>query len=109
MIAQALLTAAVVVALQTASPNVYRSLERGTPVHNAGALHAVIVSVNYADPSLTVRRHGMLRGVTIVPNTSIFRGGRPEGFSDLRPGMRVVIAAYQVSGRLVAQSIRIAP
>lgn len=92
---------------QTAPPNVYRSLESGTPVHDAGQIRGRIVAVDYPAGEVTVRTGLRTRRVQVVPSTTIYRRGQYATLSDLRPGERVTIAAYEVSGRFVAQSIRL--
>jgi hypothetical protein len=92
---------------QTPPPNVYRSLEAGKPTHAVGDIHGLIVSVDYPSGLLMLQVAGRRRTVAVVPSTTIYRRGQYATFSDLRPGERVSISAYEVSGRLVAQTIRI--
>jgi hypothetical protein len=92
---------------QSPPPNVYHSLEAGKPVHAVGDIHGQIVSVDYPSGLLVVAAGRDHRTVTVVPSTTIYRRGQYATFSDLRPGERVSISAYEVSGRLVAQTIRL--
>lgn len=92
---------------QVATPNVYRSLEAGKPVHAVGELSGRIVSVDYPAGTILVATGKANRTVTVLPSTSIERRGQYATLSDLRAGQHVKIAVYEVSGRLVAQTIRL--
>jgi hypothetical protein len=92
---------------QTPSPNVYRSLEAGKPVHAAGEIHGTIAAVDYPGGELVVRDGEQSRAIAVVPSTTIYRHGQYATLADLRRGQRVTITAFEVGGRLVAQTIRI--
>ena len=92
---------------QTPSPNVYRSLESGKPVHAAGEIRGIITSIDYPSGIIVVRERSHSRTVAVVPGTTIYRRGQYATLADLRAGQKVTIAAYEVGGRLVAQTIRI--
>ena len=89
------------------TPNVYRSLESGRPVHDAGEIRGRIQSIDYPGGTLVV--HGSMgnRVIAVVPSTTIYRHGEYSTLSDLRRGQQVDISVYEVGGRLVAQTIRI--
>ncbi len=90
-----------------ATPNVYRSLDAGKPAHDVGHLRGRVVSVDYAEGSFVVRtaRGDLL--IAILPNTTVSRGDRDAGISDVRPGQSVELSVYEVGGRLVARRIRL--
>ena len=92
---------------QVATPNVYRSLEAGKPVHAAGEITGRIVSVDYPAGTIVVNAGKVNRTISVLPSTSIERRGQYATLSDLRAGQHVKISAYEVSGRLVAQTIRL--
>ncbi len=94
---------------QTASPsaNVYRSLESGRPVHDAGEIRGRIESVDYPGGTLVVSSGRTKRVIAVVPSTTIYRRGEYSTLADLRRGQKVDISVYEVGGRLVAQTIRI--
>jgi hypothetical protein len=89
------------------TPNVYRSLESGRPVHDAGEIRGRIESVDYPEGTLVVRGRMGKRVIAVVPSTTIYRRGEYSTLADLRRGQRVDISVYEVGGRLVAQTIRI--
>lgn len=107
VLAVALSGANAAVRAQTPAPNVYRSLEAGKPVHAAGELRGRIVSVDYPSGMLVINEGARNQTVAVVPSTTIYRHGKDATVSDLRTGEHVTISAYEVSGRLVAQTIRI--
>lgn len=88
------------------SPNVYRSLDSRAP-RDAGVVQGTIESVDYAGESIRVRGPRGTMTVAVVPSTTIYRGKEYAALSDLRSGQAVEIALYEVSGRFVAQSIRL--
>jgi hypothetical protein len=103
----ALGTAVCGAAAQTPSPNVYHSLESGKPARPANDVNGQIVSVDYPSGMLVVRDGGRDRTIAVVPSTAIYRKGQYATLADLRPGQHVAISVYEVSGRLVAQTIRL--
>lgn len=92
---------------QTPPPNVYRSLEAGKPVHAVGEIRGRIVSVDYPAGTIVVDDGKRRRVVAVLPSTSIEKRGQYATLSDLRAGQHVEISAYEVSGHLVAQTIRL--
>ncbi|MEO9264685.1 MAG: hypothetical protein ABI282_11370 [Candidatus Baltobacteraceae bacterium] len=91
------------------TPNpVYRSFESGKTAHDAGVIRGVIADVDYSGGMLMIKSHGHeLVAVAVVPSTAIYQGKQYETFSDLHRGQSVEISAYEVDGRLVAQTIRL--
>jgi hypothetical protein len=89
------------------TPNVYRSLESGRPVHDAGEIRGRIDSIDYPEGTLVVSGPMGKRVIAVVPSTTIYRHGEYSTLADLRRGQRVDISVYEVGGRLVAQTIRI--
>jgi Domain of unknown function (DUF5666) len=88
------------------TPNVYHSLESRQP-HDAGIIRGKIEAVDYSAGVIRVRGPHGVQTITVVPSTSIYHGREYATLSDLRPGQNVEIAAYEVGGRLIAQSIRL--
>lgn len=85
--------------------NVYRSLDSKS-ARDAGVIRGTIDSVDYASGSVVVRGQHGLQTVNLTPSTTIYHGSQYATFSDLRRGQSVEIDVYEVSGHLVAQSIR---
>jgi len=92
---------------QTATPNVYRSLDSGSRARPANEIRGRIESVDYPGGMLVVRDGPHRTLVAVVPSTTIYRRGGYGTLSDLRRGEHVDISVYMVGGRLVAQTIRI--
>ena len=88
------------------SPNLYRSLESHAP-RNAGIIQGRILAVDYSSGSIRIRGPHGIQVVAVVPSTTIYNGRGYATLSDLSGGQLVEIAAYEVGGRLVAQSIRL--
>ncbi|HTZ56334.1 MAG TPA: hypothetical protein VMB20_14905 [Candidatus Acidoferrum sp.] len=91
----------------TPTPNVYRALESGRDARPAGEIRGRIDSIDYPGGTLAVRVNGSTRIITVTPSTTIYQHGGYATFADLRRGQHVDISVYEVSGRLVAQTIRI--
>jgi hypothetical protein len=92
---------------QSPPPNVYRSLESGGPVHDAGEIRGRIESVDYPAGTILVRSGRTRRTIAVVPSTTIYQHGLYATLADLRRGERADLWVYEVGGRLVAQTIRI--
>ncbi|MDP9023890.1 MAG: hypothetical protein M3N13_00760 [Candidatus Eremiobacteraeota bacterium] len=89
-------------------PNpLYRSLESGKAAHDAGVFRGVVDDVDYAGATITIKTHGRNLVIAVVPSTAIYQGTQYGTFSDVHRGQSVEIAAYEVDGRLVAQTIRL--
>jgi hypothetical protein len=91
---------------QTASPNVYKSLESGSP-HHAAEIRGRIVSIDYAGESFVVASGGTQKLVAVMPTTTLSSHGAYTAFADLRKGQQVDVTVVEVDGHLVAQTIRI--
>jgi len=91
----------------TPAPNLYRSLEAGHSARPAGEIRGTIASVDYPGGTLVVRNRARSDVVAVVPATTIYEHGEYATFADLHRGQHVDITAYEVGGRLVAQTIRI--
>lgn len=92
---------------QTPTPNVYRALDSGRAAHPAAAIRGRIESVDYPGGTIAVRAGGSTRVIAVTPSTTIYQRGGYATFADLRRGQSVDVTAYEVGGRLVAQTIRI--
>lgn len=92
---------------QTATPNLYRSLESESGARPAKEIRGRIESVDYPGGTLIVRHGANRTVVAVVPATTIYRRGGYATLADLRRGENVDISVYMVGGRLVAQTIRI--
>ncbi len=95
------------VAAQTPTPNVYRALESGRAAHPAAEIRGRIDGIDYPGGTFAVRTNGSTRIIAVTPSTTIYQHGGYATFADLRRGQSVVVAVYEVGGRLVAQSIRL--
>lgn len=73
--------------------------------------HAVIVGtvvgIDYGSAALMVATNRGVVPVAVTPSTNIFRGSSYASFADLGRGAHVEIEAADISGRLIAQLIRI--
>ncbi|HTX57638.1 MAG TPA: hypothetical protein VMD47_11125 [Candidatus Acidoferrales bacterium] len=92
---------------QTATPNLYRTLESDHPAHPAAEIRGFIEKIDYPGTTLIVRTGAATKVVAILPATTIYQRGGYATFAALRRGQRVVISVYEVGGRLIAQTIRI--
>jgi len=93
---------------QVEPPNpVYRSLDSGKTVHDAGVVRGVIDSVDYSVGMLVVKTQHGREVITVVPTTAIYQGDQYATLGDLRRGQSVTVSVYEVGGRLVAQMIRL--
>jgi hypothetical protein len=91
--------------LATPAPNsVYQSLDTGK-AHAAPSVSGTIASVDYPAGTIVVKTAHGAQAVSIVPNTSIYRGNAYIALSDLHSGESVEIAVSVVGGRLVAQTV----
>jgi hypothetical protein len=97
-----LLLSPVVAVAQT---SVYQSVE-SSKAHNAGRVQGRIVSIDYSAGQIVVDTGHGRTPVAVVPSTTFYHGRQYETLSDLRVGQRVDIAASEVNGSLVAQTIR---